>query len=749
MNNQRMLDRYALITIAVVVALFFLRLFIPAPRLIITPDFGESDAVFSYATKYFYANELKSGHLPLWDSQIGGGVPLYATGEMGTFYLPNLILFRFLPTIYAYNISIVLTLCIIGWGMYWWLRSLNYHPLPSLFGSITMALSGYSIVQLTHLTLIQSLSLFPLIAVLTHKLATSRQWKYAGWLTLVLAQQILIGFPQSTFITLLFIAAYWAWLLKSASHKFFTTTKLVVAGIMAMAIAAIQIVPSVEFLSNITTNQFLPDQATIFSYPFKHLLTLIDPYLLGNPATGTYPNYVVFNGSIFWENTAYIGIVPLLSILGFVAIRLWHGGKKIRRSSATSSIVFFLLILIASFLLMTGRNSPLYFIFSFWPFTIFRVPSRFIWLFIIALIVISVHSLHALFMTYIQKRITWLCAIFAIVIQILTIFLIWSPYHAIEQASEWLKPPSFIPYMLPGYTLTIGGELLYNNTYQLKGWSLSKANVDPSFILRNTLTPDKNMLWQVSQIKDYVGRTLRRSQVFNDLLDQTITTDDSYATISATGSKLLNMLAVDNVISTLSVQNTGLRQKVELTDPSHRILLFENSQAAASVYIATQTMKVTTINDAVNAIQEEAFVPGKTVLVENDRDVLSTSGDGAATIVASHEGEYSIKTRTTGEKSILVLTQTYYPGWHATIDGKEIEVFPVNIKHIGVLLPKGSHTVKIYYLPKSFLLGAWISVISLGITIFAMEFEYLLALTNNDRKAVGRASSRPHSHGRS
>src|SRR5512146_138691 len=59
-------DGVALAAIAVVISLFFFRLFFPHPQLITTPDFGLSDAVSNFSTKYFLGSELANHRIPLW-----------------------------------------------------------------------------------------------------------------------------------------------------------------------------------------------------------------------------------------------------------------------------------------------------------------------------------------------------------------------------------------------------------------------------------------------------------------------------------------------------------------------------------------------------------------------------------------------------------------------------------------------------------------------------------------------------------
>ncbi len=63
----------------------------------------------------FFHDALGEGRLPLWNDYLGLGYPLYAEGQIGAFYPPNWLLFRF-PPLVALDMSRVLHLTIAGAG---------------------------------------------------------------------------------------------------------------------------------------------------------------------------------------------------------------------------------------------------------------------------------------------------------------------------------------------------------------------------------------------------------------------------------------------------------------------------------------------------------------------------------------------------------------------------------------------------------------------------------------------------------
>ena len=67
--------------------------------------------------------------------------------------------------------------------------------------------------------------------------------------------------------------------------------------------------------------------------------------------------------------------------------------------------------------------------------------------------------------------------------------------------------------------------------------------------------------------------------------------------------------------------------------------------------------------------------------------------------------------------SMLVVADTHYPGWQATIDGKPTEIFRANIAFRAVFVPAGSKTIRFDYQPWWLLPGALVSVVSILITL--------------------------------
>ena len=67
----------------------------------------------------------------------------------------------------------------------------------------------------------------------------------------------------------------------------------------------------------------------------------------------------------------------------------------------------------------------------------------------------------------------------------------------------------------------------------------------------------------------------------------------------------------------------------------------------------------------------------------------------------------------TESPGLLVLGDTYYPGWKAYVDGEKTPIYPTDVALRSVYLEPGEHEVKFVYSPGSFKVGALVSVLSL------------------------------------
>ena len=85
------------------------------------------------------------------------------------------------------------------------------------------------------------------------------------------------------------------------------------------------------------------------------------------------------------------------------------------------------------------------------------------------------------------------------------------------------------------------------------------------------------------------------------------------------------------------------------------------------------------------------------------------SGDVRLAAYRAEEVLLEARMRTAG---LVVLTDTFYPGWEASVDGAPTPIVRANYFARGVFVPAGDHTIAFQYRPLSHRLGLWISAAS-------------------------------------
>ncbi|MGH7245617.1 MAG: YfhO family protein, partial [Candidatus Levyibacteriota bacterium] len=110
----------------------------------------------------------------------------------------------------------------------------------------------------------------------------------------------------------------------------------------------------------------------------------------------------------------------------------------------------------------------------------------------------------------------------------------------------------------------------------------------------------------------------------------------------------------------------------------------------------------------------------QSIVVEQNPGFTSNhSFSGEAKILSYEANRIRVQTRSQSN-SILVLTDSFYPGWKAFIDGKEVSIIRTDFAFRGVSVPKGNHIVQFQYMPRSFVLGIYIAVV--GVMLLLFEF---------------------------
>jgi hypothetical protein len=168
--------------------------------------------------------------------------------------------------------------------------------------------------------------------------------------------------------------------------------------------------------------------------------------------------------------------------------------------------------------------------------------------------------------------------------------------------------------------------------------------------------------------------------------------------------------------------------------------IYENQQAMPRAWLATQ-VQTAQPNQIIAAVKTaklpngDVFNPRITALIEEPINFPDQAvPDPNATVQVEFPSETQVRLQTHSEQpAFLVLSDTFYPGWQAHIDGQRTHIFQTDYILRGINLPPGSHTVTFSYRPRSFTIGCGIA---------GAAFALLLYLVVSDRQG-GKTQSQP------
>lgn len=146
------------------------------------------------------------------------------------------------------------------------------------------------------------------------------------------------------------------------------------------------------------------------------------------------------------------------------------------------------------------------------------------------------------------------------------------------------------------------------------------------------------------------------------------------------------------------------------------MVTLRNQRALPRVWLVGEVrpMSARAILKTIRGESRDGFDPRQLALVEVDNPELrrlgAASPEDAARLISYADGRISVETRS-ASAAFLVVSESYFPGWEAMVDGKPAPIYQTNYVLQGVPVPAGIHRVELRYRTAGAATGL---VISLG-----------------------------------
>ncbi len=550
---------------------------------------------------------------------------------------------------------------------------------------------------------------------------------------------------------------------------------LAVAVILAAGLAAIQLAPTFELLLLSQRATAFAEDAMMYSFWPWRLITLFSPDFFGSPAQGNYWGY-----ASYWEDHLYTGILPLLLALASLWLLLRDVFRKLRSrvkgavandcetrlGKRQQLAIFAWVLLLVTFILALGRNTPVYpFLYQHVPtFDMFQAPARYlIWAaFSIPLLAAASierwrcptgrglywfrlgtagafaitlgAGLASIFLKNIQLtfiRATALTGLWALGFGLLTLAL---PY---VEKRGWLAPWR---WAVIAWTLA---DLLFT------GWGLNPgAPLDfyagSSPALERVQAAAQGQRIYLSQREEYDLKFLRFLR-FKDF-----TALEDWKNLRVALIPNLNLLdgipSVNNFDPLLVSEYSRWIEKIETLDPETQKgwLAYWGVGAIEHIDVSQPGgVRFEPIKGAQRwrwhnckrpgdggSVYEEMDAPpraDRAVVFYDDADIatevlpIRCGGNGLATVRWVMDlPDRMVLEVFAPNPGWLVIADTWYPGWQASMDGAETPLYPADDLFRVVAVEEGEHQIEIKYRPTGFYFGAKLSILVLLFILFLL-----------------------------
>jgi hypothetical protein len=171
--------------------------------------------------------------------------------------------------------------------------------------------------------------------------------------------------------------------------------------------------------------------------------------------------------------------------------------------------------------------------------------------------------------------------------------------------------------------------------------------------------------------------------------------------------RYLSFLGVSRVLQPATdppLRTEGLRTVYDRPDAR----IYANDAALPRAFVVGAQRRV---DDPYAEITSDGFDARESAIVESGVSEGQPGLAGPAQILHTENDRQVIETRTT-RPGILVLTESWAPGWHAVVGGEELKVERVDYLYRGVRVPAGTHIVEFTYRPLSWRIGWIVSLVA-------------------------------------
>ncbi|MFQ5409420.1 MAG: hypothetical protein ACE5FI_13485, partial [Anaerolineales bacterium] len=684
---------------------------------------GGDDVVWQLLQQWRLARaEVGAGHIPLWNPYLFAGVPLLANPQPAFFYPPNWILFvAQLPL----NVGLAwLSAFHLGWialGMYLWARGADMRPSAASVAAATLAYSGFIAVRIAdgHPNFVATLSWLPWAMI-----AARRLYQEPGWRAMIVgalppAFALLAGNPAGALLVAGLPALWLVSELIQPNSRWRATGWWTASWFFAAGLTAVQLLPAAQLILR-STRVAGADAgfSAEFALPAPHLISLIIPNFFGEPVRTGY-----WGEGRHTEFILYPGLVALA--LATIAVRARGRNRRVR---------FWLGVAVVSLLLALGPVGGLHTLAVrlLPPLQLVRAPARFGYWSIFALAALAGMACEdgiAGLPKWVHRGALSLALAFAmagfaaiavfrvgglpnpdriyhlgsavlrsaLILALIGALFLWRA-HRRPRARLFASAALFLTLMdLWGY----GVPILRTTREE---YDLTWREAAPQIESGGRVLP-----WGLFLFFQNGGMNYGIPSIFG--YDPLVPADyDAFTdVVPDPRARTFDLLHARYLIAHAD-QDFGAAAQPSFIAAVGDYALFERAEYMPRAWVVSELV-VVPAEEQPATVNGSQFNASETGVVAAAPDCPASSGKAEVTVLTDEPGRITMRV-TAANPGILILSEQYYPGWRAIINGAPQATFPIDGVLIGTCVPAGQSAVRLAFAPLIVTVGALLTAIT-------------------------------------
>jgi len=677
---------------------------------------------------------------PLWNHNSFSGTPLLATYHSTSFFPANILFL--LPKFWGWSIYIASSTFVAALGMYLFTKNWVKNKSSRLIAAVIFSLAGPMTTWAEFGTGVWALAMIPFILFFSDQIILHKRLKAFPLVSLFITFLLLAGHAQLDTYAAVLLPAYILFQVIKSNNKDkpLILLRFLVFGLLGVSLAAIQLLPTLSFQSISIRSE--ENYAASFNYgltPIPEIIRLWAADFFGHPAT-----YNHFSPTSYHEYSSFLSTLSL----PFIISLLFEKKDKTTK---------FFLITFAVSLLLTIENPLSKLIFSRpLPLLTFSSASRLFFITVLSSSILVSLNLKKLQSLKFRRLLSIISLIF-IILTLLAVFMVSPQYRLISLRNSIvpifmlislfvllkvrLKTNIIIFTLLVLFSLDLGryfrkynpqvsARLVFPTTPAIDFLKNKKGVFRVARQQGPLFPPNTWAYYNLSSVEGYDPlRLLNYNRYFHLLENKPYLNKSSrYSELEDVNPKFLDASNV-KYFMTLSKEARPNRPVVEkLIQHGYKrvfkdktVEILENPHVLSRAYFVKTLIKVSAESDLIKKIEDPSFDPRSTAVIldPNPQQIEFDPGEIKS---INYQPDTIIVNFKLDDQGFMVLSDAFSPGWQAKLNGKNIKIHQVNGGVSGVFLPTGNHSVIFNYLPKSFVLGMKISLISLVILIISLVY---------------------------